>query len=77
MAGLNRSMWPTVSMRPAVVAAAIMRSASSRVAAIGFSTRTLAPDCSAASTIGRWSEVGATTLTRSSASPASMADGSR
>ena len=43
IAGLKRSMWPTVSIRPAAAAASIIAWASSRVAAIGFSTSTLAP----------------------------------
>ena len=76
MAGLKRSMCPTVSIRPASAATSIMVSASSRVAAIGFSTSTLAPARSAATVTGRCRLVGATMLTRSSSSSANMRSGS-
>ena len=39
-AGLKRSTWPTISLRPASIAAPRIRRASGRVVAIGFSTRT-------------------------------------
>jgi len=43
IAGLKRSRWPTINLAREALAAAMILSASSRVVAIGFSTRTCTP----------------------------------
>jgi hypothetical protein len=64
-AGLYRSTWPTAILSPRRSARSTRSSASSRVPATGFSTRTWQPASRAARATGWWSEVG-TATTRAS-----------
>jgi len=64
-AGLKRSVWPTAKTASAFAAAAIMTSASTRLRAIGFSTRTAAPAFRNGSAISQWRSVGTAMVTAS------------
>ena len=63
--GQKRSTWATINVTPALCAAAIMPSASSRPIAIGFSQRTCFPARTAEIVSSAWSAVGTQTLTAS------------
>jgi len=62
IAGLNRSVCPTITRREALLAASRIASASSRLAAIGFSMSTSAPERSNSIAPSRWWTVGVATL---------------
>jgi len=55
---MKRSTWATIRIRPARRAAAIMRSQSSPVSAMGFSTSTCLPASKAATATGACKWVG-------------------
>ena len=65
VAGLKRSMWPTCRTAPRSAASARRSSASSRVAVIGFSSRTSRPRSRARRATAWWSTVGTATETAS------------
>ncbi len=74
-AGLKRSTCPTWSLTPVRRAASIMASASSTVAAIGFSTSRCRPAAAARSAAPRWATVGSAIETASQASSSSASLG--
>ena len=61
-AGLNRSVWPTITIRPCSFAVRLIESASSRLVASGFSTSTSMPSRSNCSATSLWNAVGTATL---------------
>jgi len=75
-AGLNRSTWPTATVRPSRRAAVTMARASSTPAAIGFSTRRSTPPSSSGRETAACRPVGAAT-TAASTCPSSASGASR
>ena len=72
----KRRLKPTCSGTPAASAAAMARSASARVMAMGFSQNTALPARAAASTRSAWMRAGAAITTASTAGSASSSAGS-